>query len=66
MANWAVIRQADDICDNVVVWDGVAQWDPPDLHYVVELQESDFAGIGWKYDQESNTWLDVRPQVGPE
>lgn len=65
MSNWAVIREDDHICDNVVVWDGVAQWSPPEGHYVKELSPEDHAGIGWKWDPEANAWVDVRPPVEP-
>lgn len=64
MANWAVVAEADNICDNVVVWDGVAEWMPPAQHYLVELHEGDYAGIGWQYDPQAKTWSDVRPPVG--
>ena len=65
MSNWAVIKEDDHICDNVVVWDGVAQWSPPAGHYVKELLPEDHAGIGWKWDAATNEWVDVRPPVEP-
>lgn len=66
MKNWAVIREDDNICDNVVVWDGVSEWAPPPGHYVKALSVFDHAGIGWKWDSAANQWVDVRPAVEPQ
>jgi len=65
MSNWAVVKESDNICDNVVVWDGVSQWSPPAGHYVKELSPDSHAGIGWKWDAAADQWVDVRPPVEP-
>ena len=66
MRTWAVIRDEDQICDNVVLWDGVTEWAPPDYHGLIELMPGDHAGIGWKWDGVANEWIDVRPPVEPQ
>ncbi len=58
---WAVLRDEDNICDNVILWDGVAAWQPPENHWVKELEEGSYVGIGWKWDADNSQWLDVRP-----
>ena len=45
--NYAVIDSTSNIVINTVVWDGVAQWSPPDGCIAVQ---SDIAGIGWIYN----------------
>ena len=65
MANYAIL-DSENLCVNVVVWDGVAQWCPPEGHYLKELLADDHAGIGWKWDAAANQWIDVRPPVEPQ
>lgn len=45
--NYAVINQVTNIVVNVVVWDGVSPWSPPEGTFVIQ---SDTAGIGWIYN----------------
>lgn len=61
---WAVLRDEDNVCDNVILWDGVAPWEPPLNHWVKQLEEGSHVGIGWKWDAATNEWIDIR--VPPE
>lgn len=45
--NYAVVRADTGIVENVVVWDGVSEWLPPDGCFAVV--NGDGAGIGWSY-----------------
>lgn len=63
MSNWAVVKESDNICDNVVVWDGISPWVPPAGHYLKELAADSHAGIGWQWDAATNEWVDVRPPI---
>lgn len=45
---YAVINSATNMVENVIIWDGVAPWTPPDGYYVESI--GDFgAGIGWSH-----------------
>jgi hypothetical protein len=50
----------DGVVDNVVVWDGVTEYNPEGL--LLDLTDSDpEPGIGWDYDGEK--FVDNRPVV---
>ena len=51
--NYAVIDSTSNIVINTVVWDGVAQWSPPDGCIAVQ---SDLAGIGWIYNPQDGSF----------
>jgi len=34
---------------NMVVWDGVAQWQPPEGSQAIPVPEGTFVDIGWLY-----------------
>lgn len=43
--NYAVIDPSGLVV-NVILWDGVSEWQPPDGHQAVPLTKG---GIGWTY-----------------
>lgn len=43
---YAIIN--NKIVENVIVWDGVSEWTPPENCEIVPLQPE--VGIGWKYE----------------
>lgn len=45
MGTYAVVKSG--VVVNVIVWDGVAEWTPPDG---CEMIESDEVGVGWAWD----------------
>lgn len=55
---YAVINSETNIVENVILWDGESQWQPPANTYVQSLEGTE-AGIGWKYD--GGVFIDVRP-----
>jgi hypothetical protein len=61
MSNYAVIDELSNICDNVIVWDGQAQWSPPAGHYVVNIDDVE-AGIGWAYNPVTKEWTSPYPE----
>ena len=61
VAHWAVIREKDDVVDNIIEWDGIAPWTPPTAHYVIAVGEQD-CDRGYNYDPESGLFL---PPIAP-
>jgi hypothetical protein len=51
--NYAVINSQTNIVENAIIWDGVAQWAPPDGCYVEPLGDS-CAGIGWTKNEDGS------------
>ena len=49
----------DGLVDNVVVWDGVVDWDPGEGAVLVKLDPSERVGIGWTYKPKAtkNKWV---------
>lgn len=55
---WAMVRNG--YVENVVIWDGVSQWDYGDFE-VFELEEGSFVGIGWS--RVDGVWVQpVQPE----
>jgi len=50
--NWAVIDSNTNIVVNVVLWDGVSTWSPPEGCIAIQ---SDVAGIGWIYNPDDGS-----------
>lgn len=61
MARFAVI-DAEGIVKNVIIWDEVSQWAPPDGHALIKAEEI-ACGIGWKY--ENGVFTIPAPSVEP-
>lgn len=56
MSNYAVIANATNICDNVIVWDDtLGPWTPPADHYAVDIDGLE-VGIGFYYDPATQVW----------
>lgn len=56
MSNYAVVANATNICDNVVVWDDtLGPWNPPADHYIVNIDNLS-VGIGFYYDPATQVW----------
>jgi hypothetical protein len=56
MTTYAVIENATNICDNVVVWDDtLGSWTPPADHYTVDIDGLE-VGIGFYYDPATQVW----------
>lgn len=51
MNRYAII--SDGIVSNVIVWDGVTEWQPPDGTTLVELTVDEFCEIGMTYNSKS-------------
>ena len=52
MANYALI-DSNGVVQNIVVWDGVSPWTPPDGLTAVLNPETVCAGIGWTYESKA-------------
>jgi len=61
-AAWAVID--GDTVVNTIVWDGEADWTPPDGTIVESLADWPHVGIGWTYNPKAtvNKYVDNRPE----
>lgn len=44
--NYALVNQETGIVENIIVWDGVDEWTPPDGFDVVPVSASDKVCIG--------------------
>jgi hypothetical protein len=42
------------VVENVILWDGVAEWAPPDGATVVALLFDESCDIGWTYDPKGS------------
>jgi len=61
--DYAVIN-SDGKITNVVLWDGVSEWSPPDGSTAIKINDSG-AGIGWTYNKGVFT-LPPAPEVPME
>ncbi|WP_089617479.1 hypothetical protein [Escherichia coli] len=48
MSKYAVVK--DGKVENVIEWDGKADWVAPDGYSVAKIPASSTVGIGWDYD----------------
>lgn len=53
MSNYAIINNKTNVIDNVIVWDGISTYTPPDGYTIVEIppqnENSPTPGVGWQY-----------------
>jgi len=54
MGRYAVINKTTKKVVNVIEWDGVSQWAPPNDHFVME---SDRASIDHIYDESNGNFI---------
>jgi hypothetical protein len=64
LARWAVIRDDDNVVDNIIEWDGVTPWTPPAEHYVIAIGDQD-CDIGYLYDPGTGTFSPPPPPPEP-
>jgi hypothetical protein len=64
VARWAVIRDADDVVDNIIEWDGSTPWTPPAGHYVIAIGDQ-WCDIGYLYDPDTGTFSPPPPPPEP-
>lgn len=62
MPKYAVIN-ADNIVENIIVWDEVSQWTPPEGRYIIKVEDV-FCSIGWEY--KANEFNDPNLNVTAE
>ncbi len=56
MANYAVLK--DNNVVNIIVWDGDKNsWQPEAEFTTAEVKESDFADLGYIYDEISDSFI---------
>jgi hypothetical protein len=48
MDTYAVINSANVVI-NVIIWNGMPPWTPPEGCIAVQIPEGSFAGIDWTY-----------------
>jgi hypothetical protein len=60
---YAVIDSQTNICENIVLWDGVTEWTPPEGCYIKDVTGI-YAGIGWSF--VNGEWIAPTPQPEPE
>lgn len=53
MSQWALVRDADNVIDNIIQWDGIAVYAPPPGTRLVQV--SDEYGVGTVYDHNAES-----------
>lgn len=48
MRKWALVYNGK--IENVIIWDGKANWHPPKKYKLIEISKEKFIGIGDLYD----------------
>ena len=43
---YALVNKETNVVENIILWDGVAEWTPPSEVDVVQLSDADIAYIG--------------------
>lgn len=46
MNQYALVNKTTSVIENVIVWDGVTEWTPPDNTETFQLSESDIVHVG--------------------
>lgn len=59
MKNYAVVNKSSGLVENIVIWDGLAEWASPDGTSTIE---TDSASIGWSY---SDGKFSPPPEIQP-
>jgi len=59
MKRYAIIN-SDNVVENVVLWDEVSQWSPPEGRSMIKVEDV-VCGIGWVYD--NGNFTDPTPQL---
>jgi len=49
MNTYALIDLATTLVVNIMIWDGMGPWAPPEGHIAVVIPKDSAAGIGWTY-----------------
>lgn len=57
MDRYAVITTNGNKVDNIIVWDGKAEWGPGKGYTTVKLSKSQWCDIGCIYDKEKGEFL---------
>jgi hypothetical protein len=60
VARWAVIRDEDNAVVNMIEWDGVSLWTPPDEHYAVAIGDQ-WCNTDYIYDPGTGTFTPPAP-----
>ena len=60
MSLFAVIETNTNICDNTILLDEGAIWEPPADHYIVNIDNLQ-VGIGYSYNPQTGEWTAPLP-----
>jgi hypothetical protein len=63
MAVYAVINSSTNIVQNIIEWDGVSEWTPPNESFVELLPNG--VAIGFVYDPATGQFTDPNPPPPP-
>lgn len=56
MDRWCIISTSGDAVLNIIIWDGVTEYTPPEGTYLVPA--TDDVEIGWIYDSQNNDYFE--------
>jgi hypothetical protein len=59
MKRYAVVNQENKVV-NIIIWDEVSQWSPPENHIIVNVEET-FCDIGWAHNE--GVFTDPNPPI---
>lgn len=60
---WAVLTNG--VCDNVIIWDGEADYTPPEGSTLKRLADGTPAGPGWRW-AANNRWVHPDEESAPD
>ena len=55
MSRWCIILVSGNVVWNIIEWDGVAQYTPPDGTYLAEADDT--VDIGWIYEPATRSYF---------
>jgi hypothetical protein len=64
MIRYAIINTSTNIVENVILWDGVSDWIPPENHIAVNAEDT-IVGPKWIYNK-NGSFTAPEPVADPE
>lgn len=65
LSRWALVRTADNLVVNVIEWDGVTPYIPPEGTTTINCDEK-VAGPGFTYDPATGDFIDPPTPPDPD
>jgi hypothetical protein len=65
--NYSLLNSSN-ICTNNIIWNGQSEWQPPEDHTLVSIEDfTEYPIIGneYSFDTISSKWINVTPEIQP-